>query len=98
MGVTKIAICLPANMGVKPKTLQSLLEMVAFKSHDYVILVANEGYNTAENRNLMASQAIKAECTHTLFVDADMIYEKDTLERLLAHDKDIVGAKYAIRR
>lgn len=95
---TKIAIALPTNRGLKPKTLQSLLELVAYKPYNYVILIGTEGFNTAENRTWLTAQAAKAGCTHIFCVDDDMIYEKDTLEKLLAHDKDIVGAKYANRR
>jgi GT2 family glycosyltransferase len=95
---TKIAIALPTNRGLKPKTLQSLMELVAYKPYSYEILVATEGFNTAENRTWLVAQAGKRDCTHVFFVDDDMIYEKDTLEKLLAHDKDIVGARYANRR
>jgi hypothetical protein len=35
---TKIAIALPTNRGLKPKTLQSLLELVAYKNYTYEIV------------------------------------------------------------
>jgi GT2 family glycosyltransferase len=94
----KIGICMPTNRGLKPKTLQSLLELVAYKPYTYEIIIGTEGFNTAENRTWLVAQASKAQCTHIFCVDDDMIYDKDTLEKLLAHDKDIVGAKYANRR
>ncbi len=94
----KVALALPTNRGLKPQTLQSLLELVAYKNYDYQILIGTEGFNTAENRTWLVAQASKAHCTHIFCVDDDMVYEKDTVERLLAHDKDIVGAKYANRR
>lgn len=92
---TKIAIALPTNRGLKPKCLQSLLVMVANKN--YEIIVSTKGFNTAENRNYLAAQAVKRDCTHVLFVDDDMIYEPDTLDKLLAADKDVVGANYSVR-
>lgn len=91
----KIAICLPANMGVRPKTLQSLLRLVA--GRQYIILIAKEGFNTAENRNLLVAQAVRADCTHAFFVDADMVYSFDVIDRLLEHDKDIIGGLYRVR-
>lgn len=94
----KIALALPTNRGIKPKTLQSLLELVAYKNYDYEIIIGTEGFNTAENRTWLTAQASKAGCTHIFCVDDDMVYEKDTLEKLLSHDKDIVGARYANRR
>lgn len=98
MGTNKIGICLPTNRGLRPKCLQSLLDLIAYKQHDFHILISTEGFNTAENRTWLAAQAVKAGCTHIFWVDDDMIYEKDTLEKLLEHDKDIVGARYANRR
>lgn len=99
MGVNhKICIALPTNRGLRPKCLQSVLEMLAYKSYDYHILVSTEGFTTAENRTWLTAQAVKAQCTHILFLDDDMVYEPDSLERLLAHDKEIVGAKYHNRR
>ena len=94
----KIAVAMPTNRGLKPKTLQSLLELVAYKAYNYEIIIGTEGFNTAENRTWLVAQASKAGCTHIFCVDDDMVYEKDTLEKLLSHDKDIVGARYANRR
>ena len=97
MGSTHIALLLPTNRGLKPKTLQSLLELVAHTPVQ-TVLVSSEGFTTAENRTWLAAQAIKRGATHLFFVDDDMVYERDTLEKLLKQDKDIVGAKYANRR
>lgn len=69
------------------------MEMVAFSDVSHVI-ISTRGYNTAENRSYIASQALKEQCTHLLLLDDDMIYEKDSIERLLKHNKDIVGATY----
>lgn len=93
-----IAITIPTNRGFKPKTVQSLLEMVAYKKLDYHIVIPTEGYNTAENRNYSVAQAMKYGCSHILFSDDDMVYPPDTLERLLARDKDIIGTLYSVRR
>jgi len=90
----KIAIGLPTNRLIRPKTAQSLLKLVAHSKLDYHFIVSTKGYNTSENRNYIAAQAVKNDCTHLFFVDDDMVFEPDTLDRLLAHDKDIVGAIY----
>ena len=94
---TKIAIGLPTNRGVKPQTVLSLLNMVAHTKVDYHIIVSTKGYNTAENRNFISAQAVKNNCTHLLLTDDDMIYEPDSLDKLLEAKKDIVGAKYSVR-
>ena len=44
-------------------------------------------------RNYLVRDALDAGCTHLIMLDTDQIYPPDTITRLLAHDKDIVGAK-----
>lgn len=58
------------------------------------------GYGTyvQNNRTNLVHTAVKGKhdsglkATHILFIDSDMRFPKDTLERLLAHKKDIIGA------
>ena len=90
----KIAIGLPTNRGIKPKTALSLMRLVAHSQYEYHFIISTKGYNTAENRSYIAAQAVKNGCTHLLCVDDDMIYQEDTLDKLLAHDKDIIGGLY----
>lgn len=48
-----------------------------------------------QNRNQICSLAAQEEeCTHLLFLDHDMAVPADAAERLLGHDKDVVGAWY----
>jgi len=49
-------------------------------------------------RNMIVEQALTHGCSHLLFVDSDMVFKEDALLRLLARDKDIVGATYCTRR
>ena len=91
---TKIGVGVPTNRLIKAKTASSLLRLIAHSKHEYEFIISTRGFNTSENRNYIASQAIKRDCTHLFFVDDDMIFPEDTLDRLLAHDKDIVGAVY----
>src|SRR3990167_5100598 len=90
----RIALGLATNRLIKAKTAQSLLELVNHTKHNLEIIVSQKGYNCAENRNYIAAQAVKKGCTHLMHVDDDMIYEPDTIERLIVHDKDILGGLY----
>ena len=94
----KVCIGLPTNRGLKPKCLETLMGMVNATDVDLHIVVSTKGYNCAENRNYIVAQAMRANCTHLLLLDDDMIYEPDSINRLLAHNKDVVGAKYSVRR
>jgi hypothetical protein len=42
-------------------------------------------------------RAKKLECTHLLWVDSDQSFPRDTLHRLIAHDKDVIGANVATK-
>lgn len=43
-------------------------------------------------RNEIVEDFLKSDYTHLLFLDADTIPPQDALDRLLAHDKDIISA------
>ena len=88
----KVTLAVCTNREVKPKTLGSLLEMVNYsKDIDFHILVATRGYTIAENRNYCVVQAQRNESDYLLFVDDDMTFPKDTLERLLGANKEVIG-------
>lgn len=48
-------------------------------------------------RNLLATKALELCASHILWLDSDMRFPKDTLIRLLAHQKPIVAANYVMR-
>jgi len=49
-----------------------------------------------DSRNKIAAKAVELGCDYIMWFDSDMIFEPDTLERLMAHmeDKDIVSGLY----
>lgn len=51
-----------------------------------------------QNQNTIFSVAVKEQMDYLLLVDSDMVFPPDTLERLLAHQKPIVGAVYRARQ
>jgi GT2 family glycosyltransferase len=88
----KITLAICTNREVKARTVASLLEMVSHsKGIDFHILVASRGFTIAENRNYCVVQAQRAESDYLLFIDDDMTFPKDTLEKLLATGKQIIG-------
>lgn len=96
---TKITLAIPSfnGGGIDPKTFQCLLEMVAQSKYDIHIVVAEEGYTIAENRNYIVYQAINNKSDYLLMIDADMTFLPDTLDKLLSNDKDICGVAYHSR-
>jgi len=49
-------------------------------------------------RYTLAKKALENNATHLLYIDSDMTFPKDTLVRLLRHDKDIVSINAMSRR
>ena len=88
----KITLSICTNRKIYPKTLQCLLDLVNYsKEIDFHILVAERGFNTAENRNYCVIQAQRNGSDFLFFIDDDMSFLSSTLEELLEHKKEIVG-------
>jgi hypothetical protein len=49
-------------------------------------------------RDELANIAVRDGATHVLWLDTDMVFPPDALDRLLAHDLPIVGANYRTRQ
>jgi len=54
----------------------------------------NELEQAVSNRNLLRDHALKEKYDYVLFLDSDILMQKDTLTRLLEKDKDIITAAY----
>lgn len=89
----KVAIGLPTNRQIRPKTVLSLANLINETKYDVFPIVASEGFTIAENRLYVVCQALKNNCTHLFFVDDDMTYPPDTLDKLMAHGKEVIGVK-----
>lgn len=60
-------------------------------------MILRRSCDIVSNRTWLVNEAIKNGGTHILFVDSDMIFPEDTIKRLLAHKKEIIGVKYKKR-
>src|SRR5678815_1954242 len=61
------------------------------------LILTVHGQSPAEARNVIIREAFKHDCSHIFFMDDDMAFPADTLERLLVHNKDVVTALYLMR-
>ena len=60
-------------------------------------MILRRSCDIVSNRTFLVKASIEKGATHILFVDSDMIFPKDTIPRLLAHKKKIVGVRYKKR-
>jgi hypothetical protein len=78
-----------------------LVNMVAYhtlNTNDAVSLKISQGTLIANQRAELSLDAMAEGCTHILFIDSDMRFPQDMIERLLKHDLDIVATNCARRR
>lgn len=93
---TRIVIGIPNNGQIRTRTVFALTRMLKGLDVDYDVLTHESCYIHV-NRERLVQRAREGGYSHILFLDSDMYFEKDALSRLLAHDKDIIGADYNYR-
>jgi hypothetical protein len=95
----KIAICIPSGDSWNALTAFTLMCLGITSSKKYALLPATEiGNDPAQARNTIVRMAMGAGADYFLLVDADMVFPWDALDRLLAHNVDIVGVDYRKRK
>lgn len=92
----KLGIATPSTGTIKTKTVESLIKV--FKAYPDALFLSHEGSIIHHMRERLVKRAIELECTHLLFVDSDMVFDKDAVAGLLEANKNIVGADYSRRK
>jgi len=104
MTAPTVAICLPCRDQVNTGFAYDLAVLTANWSATHIpeggklYVFTSMGTLIANQRQELVLEAMQAGCSHILFLDTDMRFPKDTLDRLMAHDEPIVAANYATRR
>jgi hypothetical protein len=93
--MAKILIATLTKNSITPQTTFSLVNMV--KGMDNVSYAIQTGADVPGGRTILINRAREHNFTHILFVDEDVSFPSDSLTRLVAHNKDIIGADYNFR-
>ena len=88
--MTKIAIGMATNGTVKSRTMFCVAETLRTLKHE-TYLIVKSSCMVHINREDIAKEAIKQNCSHVLFIDADMYFHPEVVDILLKRDKDIIG-------
>jgi len=92
----KILIGIPTAKYIEPETFKSIYDL--YIPSDYEVdFQFFYGYNIDQIRNLIASWITNGPYDYLFSVDSDIIFPKDTLCKLLMHDKDVVTGIYRQR-
>lgn len=92
----KVAVCTPCHNRPTHRYVQSLGALLTRPGHE-LRLFLQQRTPVSFNRNLIAQGAMDWGAEALLWIDDDQTFPDDTLERLLAHEKTIVGCNIVIR-
>jgi hypothetical protein len=104
----KIALCIPCHRQTEAKFTQCLVSMVAhtlgarIEMGDEPVEIEFESFIVScsllpESRNRLVVEALHWDADYMLWLDADHIFPRDALLRLLSRSKLVVGCNYARR-
>jgi glycosyltransferase involved in cell wall biosynthesis len=91
----KILIAIPTAKYIEPETFKSIYDLIVPDDCE-VTFQYFFGYRVDQVRNLIADWVVNG-FDYLFSVDSDISFERDTLQKLLAHDKDMVSGLYIQR-
>ena len=90
----KILLGMPCTRTIPYKTVVSLLRTVKKGAVEPLLI---EGSLIYDSRDSIAAYAVNKGYDYVLYADSDMIFDSEDLNKLLAHDADIVSGLYVTR-
>lgn len=95
--MAKVLLGIPSGGSIKSKTMMTIISVLSMTQHRITVM-ERDGALGPDNRNHICQTALENGFTHVFLVDADMSFPGDTLDRLVAHRKDLIGAAYNYRQ
>jgi len=94
-----VLVGVPSGGSVPISFMTCFTSAVQFKQEGEYSFYNHRGTNAVTARNGCVKKMLdNKECTHLFFMDSDMVFPEKTLEKLLEHDKDVVGGYYVRKR
>lgn len=94
--VPKVVIGVPSGDMMHADCAFALMGLVA-SSRARLVLANPKSCYVWQSRNVCVQVAQQHGADYLFFVDSDVVVPSDALDRLLAHDRDVVGATYIKR-
>lgn len=90
-------IGMPIGRSVETFPLESWARLLAYTAANprYILthMYSRSSY-IDQNRDRIAARALKDKADYVLMIDSDMVYSPDLVDRLIKHNKDVVGVVY----
>lgn len=93
----KVGVIFPSGEMVHADFAKCLAALSYFSSDLNLTFIHPKGCYVDDNRNNGVSAALEQGVDYVLFIDTDMTFPPDSLNRLLSAGKDVVAASYAQR-
>lgn len=94
---TRVVIGIPSLGGIQTETVASLFQAAPVMDFDAQLIFHTSCY-IHDARNKIAQEAIDKGASHLMFIDSDIKFPPDGVNRLLKQDKDIIGGLYYRRQ
>jgi hypothetical protein len=88
------SICMAHGQMIEGPTTWALMGLGLATRKADIMIVGRMGADPAHGRNEAVKISIEGGADYVLLVDQDMQFPVDALDRLIAHDVDVVGADY----
>jgi hypothetical protein len=93
----KVAVCFPSGDMVHADFALALAGLCLTTREAEVVVLNTKSSIVAEARNSGVALAQEKGADHLLFLDSDMAFPADALQRLLGFGRDVIGATYPKR-
>lgn len=95
----QLGICIPAHDTLHTQFAISLAKLTSRLTQDNIDYQLHVvcGSVIAESRTRLANEAMENGATHLLWLDSDMYFPANIVDRFLKHDLDIIAANYSTR-
>lgn len=93
----RLAVGIPSNGDIKAETVSCVVQALFQTKMSGLGLIFPKGCLIHENRIAIAEEVLEKGFDYLMCIDSDITFKPDSINRLLAQNKKIIGANYHIR-
>lgn len=94
----RIMIAIPCTSMMDAKAAHSIGSAIIKSDGKVVDFIIRQSSEIASARTWLVQEALQKDLTHILFIDSDMYFQADIINKLVEEDKDIIGIEYNKRQ